>query len=252
MEKFTVIYGIHSVAELIHTSPTRVRTLYYVAKQALSERVTALLANAKQQNISCCELTSKQFIHQFPHLETLNHQGVVAEAKIKLAQSYSVADIVRKSSSPPVFLILDCITDPHNLGACLRSAEAAGVSAVIVPKDKSVKVTDVVRKVACGAAELVPVITVTNLVRTMHELQDLGVWIIGMDAGCDQPLYSQDLTGAIALVLGSEGKGMRQLTRKSCDFVTSIPMIGTLNSLNVSVAAGISLFEVTRQRLQHK
>jgi 23S rRNA (guanosine2251-2'-O)-methyltransferase len=148
----------------------------------------------------------------------------------------------------PLLLILDGVTDPHNLGACLRSADAAGVTAVVFPKDKSADVNDVARKVASGAAETVPWVRVTNLARTMEHLKQAGVWIIGASGEVPETLHDQDLTVSCALVLGSEGSGMRRLTRESCDFMVSLPMAGAVSSLNVSVAAGICLFEAVRQR----
>jgi 23S rRNA (guanosine2251-2'-O)-methyltransferase len=149
---------------------------------------------------------------------------------------------------PPFLLVLDGVTDPHNLGACLRSAEAAGVDAVIVPKDKSALITATVRKVACGAAEVVPFIPVTNLARTLRLLQERRIWVLGAAGEATASLYDTDLRGALALVLGSEGTGLRRLTREHCDSLFAIPMAGEVSSLNVSVSAGICLFEAVRQR----
>ena len=158
-----------------------------------------------------------------------------------------LAAIVEQQAKPFI-LILDGVTDPHNLGAILRSADAAGVHAVVAPKDRSVKLTSVVRKVACGAAESVPFITVTNLARTLRELQDAGVWIVGTAGETETLVYDADLKGPLAIVLGAEGEGLRRLTRETCDSLVKIPMFGTVSSLNVSVAAGICLFEAVRQR----
>ena len=152
---------------------------------------------------------------------------------------------------PPFLLILDSVTDPHNLGACLRSADAAGVQAVIAAKDKSAPLNSTARKVACGAAETVPFITVTNLARTMRELQDRGVWLIGAAGEASSNIYTTDLVGPVAIVMGAEGKGLRRLTREHCDSLVHIPMAGTVSSLNVSVATGICLFEALRQRTKH-
>jgi 23S rRNA (guanosine2251-2'-O)-methyltransferase len=152
----------------------------------------------------------------------------------------------------PLILILDGVTDPHNLGACLRSADAAGVTAVIFPKDKSADVNEVARKVASGAAETVPWVRVTNLARTIELLKQTGVWVIGTDGDAETALYEQDLRGPCALVFGSEGAGMRRLTRDLCDFVVKLPMAGSVSSLNVSVAAGVCLFEAVRQRSANK
>ena len=148
----------------------------------------------------------------------------------------------------PFLLILDGIQDPHNLGACLRTADAAGVHAVITPRDRAVSVTDTVRIVACGAAENVPLVQVTNLARTMKQLQDMQIWLVGTADDTTQMLYEIDLTGPLAIVMGSEGKGLRRLTREGCDFLARIPMAGKVECLNASVAAGVCLFEALRQR----
>ena len=182
------------------------------------------------------------------------HQGVIArlqqgashEAAGQTSESDMMAMVVE--AERPLLLILDGVTDPHNLGACLRSADAAGVTAVVFPKDKSADVNDVARKVASGAAETVPWVRVTNLARTIEHLKQAGVWIIGASGEVPETLHDQDLTVSCALVLGSEGSGMRRLTRESCDFMVSLPMAGAVSSLNVSVAAGICLFEAVRQR----
>ncbi|HLW23616.1 MAG TPA: 23S rRNA (guanosine(2251)-2'-O)-methyltransferase RlmB, partial [Steroidobacteraceae bacterium] len=148
----------------------------------------------------------------------------------------------------PLLLVLDGVTDPHNLGACLRAADAAGAFALVIPKDRAAAVDGVVRKVAAGAAEFLPVVSVTNLARTLSMLKELGVWIVGTDATASQTLYEADLRRSLALVLGAEGSGLRRLTRERCDFLVRIPMAGSVESLNVSVAAGIALFEAQRQR----
>jgi len=148
----------------------------------------------------------------------------------------------------PLLLILDGVTDPHNLGACLRSADAAGVHAVVVPKDRSARMNETVRKVACGGAESVPLVAVTNLARFIRELQREEVWVTGTSAEADDIIYDRDLTGPLALVLGAEGSGMRRLTEETCDFLVRLPMAGSVESLNVSVTTGVCLFEVVRQR----
>jgi 23S rRNA (guanosine2251-2'-O)-methyltransferase len=158
-------------------------------------------------------------------------------------------DALLDKTDSPFLLILDGVTDPHNLGACLRNADAAGVHGVIVPKDNSVGLTPTVSKVACGAAETVPLFQVTNLARTMKRLQERGVWIAGTAGEADSTLFQADLKGALAIAMGAEGKGLRRLSRESCDTLISIPMAGSVSSLNVSVATGICLFEAVRQRL---
>lgn len=178
------------------------------------------------------------------------HQGVVGyyNAPAPLPES-ALAGLVEKAARDALLLVLDGVTDPHNFGACLRSAEAAGVTAVIVPKDRAVGVTPTVRRASAGAADRVPIVAVTNLARALKGLKDAGVWLVGL-AGKEAPqsVYAVDLNGPIAVVLGSEGEGMRRLTAESCDFIAHIPMRGDIESLNVSVAAGIALFETLRQR----
>ena len=197
---------------------------------------------------------------QFVHRKVLDdksdgeqHQGVIA--RVTPGKTYTENDIedifsqAEKNDQSPFFLLLDGVTDPHNLGACLRNADAAGVQAIIVPKDKAARITATVRKVAVGAAETVPLVQVTNLARTMKQLQQMGVWIIGTAGETDTCLYDVKLAGPMALVMGAEGKGMRRLTREHCDQLVKLPMAGDVSSLNVSVATGICLFEIVRQRL---
>jgi 23S rRNA (guanosine2251-2'-O)-methyltransferase len=176
------------------------------------------------------------------------HQGIMA--RVKPARQYSEKDLdeIIAREATPFFLVLDGVTDPHNLGACLRSADAAGVHGVIVPKDKSAKLNGTARKVACGAAETVPLIKVTNLARTLRDIKEAGVWVVGTAGETDTHVFDANLTGPMAIVMGAEGDGMRRLTREHCDVLVKIPMVGTVSSLNVSVATGICLFEVLRQR----
>lgn len=157
-------------------------------------------------------------------------------------------DRIEQQGRELLLLVLDGVTDPHNLGACMRSAEAAGVDAVVAPRDRSVGITPVVRKVACGAAEVVPFVLVTNLARTLKQLADSGVWVVGAAGEADDLLYGADLKGALALVMGAEGDGMRRLSKEHCTQLIKIPMAGTVTSLNVSVATGVTLFEAVRQR----
>ncbi len=178
------------------------------------------------------------------------HQGVVAA--VAESREWTEDDLLAQlsnSDKPPFLLVLDGVTDPHNLGACMRTADAVGVQAVIVPKDKSASLTPVARKVACGAAETVPFVRVTNLARFLRELKDLGVWLIGTAGEADAGLFQADFKGPVALVMGAEGKGMRRLTREHCDQLINIPMQGHVDSLNVSVATGVCLYEALRQRL---
>ncbi|HHX83550.1 MAG TPA: 23S rRNA (guanosine(2251)-2'-O)-methyltransferase RlmB, partial [Pseudomonadaceae bacterium] len=209
-------------------------------------RMEALLGRAGRLNVGHRTVERSEL----DELTTGNHQGIVALCRpLKLEKSEGfLKNLLAGLDHPPLLLVLDGVTDPHNLGACLRSAEAAGVDAVIVPKDKSALMTPVARKVACGAAEIVPFIVVTNLARTLKALQQAGVWVLGAAGEAQQSLYGSDLKGPLALVMGSEGSGMRRLTREHCDLLFSIPMAGEVSSLNVSVSAGVCLFEAVRQR----
>lgn len=170
------------------------------------------------------------------------------DVNISFYSEFDFAELLEEKPNP-LILILDCVQDPHNLGACLRSADAAGVDLVVVPKDKSAPITDTVVRVACGGAENVPIARVTNLARAMEKLQELGVWIVGTSDRAKKSIYEIDLKGPSAIVMGAEGEGMRRLTSEKCDFLTYIPMSGTVPCLNVSVATGVCLFEAVRQRL---
>lgn len=198
----------------------------------------------------------KQVAVEFCHPKTLKarfpdatHQGVVAYAPaLPALEQQDIPHLLEKLSAPAHILILDGVTDPHNLGACLRSADAAGVDFVIVPKDKSASINATVAKVACGALESVPLVRVSNLARAIDSLKMQGVWCYGAAGEATKSLYQFELTGAVALIMGAEGDGLRRLTRDLCDDLFSLPMHGALSSLNVSVATGISLYEVVRQR----
>ena len=177
------------------------------------------------------------------------HQGVAARLHpLQTQDEPYLKSLLKRLEEQPFLLILDEVQDPHNLGACLRSAEGAGVQAVIIPKDRSASLTPIVRKVASGAAEMVPLIQVTNLARTMKWLKQQGIWLIGAAGEAENSLYATDLRGPIAVVMGGEGKGMRRLTREACDLLVKLPMAGTVESLNVSVATGVTLYEAVRQR----
>lgn len=210
------------------------------------KRVGAIRELAQKQGVAIEELSKQEMDQRFDG----NHQGVaaLASADSRLRSEKDLQSILAALDHEPLLLVLDGVTDPHNLGACLRTADAAGVDAVIVPKDKSAPLNATVRKVASGAAETVNFITVTNLARCLKSLQQRGIWVVGTADESEKSIYEQDLTGAIALVMGSEGSGLRRLTRDSCDFLVSIPMAGELSSLNVSVAAGVCLYEARRQK----
>ena len=242
-------YGYHAVESLIRREPRRVAALHVQADRQ-DKRMQALCELSRNQGVSVLSCSKSEL----DAMVIGRHQGVVAvldPAVVAEAESMmSEADLTEHLSQVtlPLILILDGVTDPHNLGACLRSADAAGANAVVFPKDKSADVNDVARKVASGAAETVPWVRVTNLARTIESLKQAGVWVIGTDGNAERTLYEQDLSGPCALVLGSEGAGMRRLTRDLCDFVVKLPMAGSVSSLNVSVAAGVCLFEAVRQR----
>ena len=243
------VFGYHAVESLIRREPGRIAELH-VQTGRRDKRMQGLLTLARNQGVSISEAEKLDLDGRVSG----RHQGVVAVlhagATVDAIGMMAEGELIDRvtQSAEALLLILDGVTDPHNLGACLRSADAAGVTAVIFPKDKSADVNDVARKVASGAAEAVPWVRVTNLARTIESLQQVGVWVIGTDGDAETTLYDQDLTGPCALVLGSEGSGMRRLTRERCDFVVRLPMSGSVSSLNVSVAAGVSLFEAVRQR----
>lgn len=242
--KQELVYGLHAVQALLKSTPQRAQELL-VLRGREDQRVQKILQQARTLDIPVRLQTRAE-------LDALcdgNHQGVALMARPgKLHDESHLWELLQDLSSPPFLLILDGVTDPHNLGACLRSADAAGVQAVIVPKDNSAGMNDTVRKVACGAAETVPLIPVTNLARAMKQLQELGIWIVGAAGEASMSVFDAPLTGPLALVMGAEGSGMRRLTREHCDHLAFIPMTGSVSSLNVSVATGICLFEAVRQR----
>lgn len=242
----TRIFGLHAVSSLLKRNPARVRRVL-IQQGSRNARVQALLERAAAVGIEVSD-AERQTLDRL--CDGGRHQGVVAECEPLKALSEKGLDSLLESSDEksPLLLILDGVTDPHNLGACLRTADAAGVLAVIAPRDKSAPLNATVAKVACGAAEVVPYVQVTNLARTLKLLQLRGIWITGTAGEAEQSLYQVDLTGPRALVMGAEGKGMRRLTREHCDQLVNIPMAGEVSSLNVSVATGVCLFEIVRQR----
>jgi 23S rRNA (guanosine2251-2'-O)-methyltransferase len=239
------VFGLHSVEALLSSQPERVVRLC-VLKDRQDQRLEAIVDLAEKANITI-EYVPRKALDRMAH--EANHQGVMAFCQS--IESYSEDDLqalLEELNEPPFLLILDGVQDPHNLGACFRSADAAGIHAIIAPKDKSVGLTPVVSKVASGAAETVPFVQVTNLARTLEMLKEMGVWVYGAAGEAEQTLYQADLRGPVAIVLGSEGEGLRRLTRERCDVLLKIPMHGSVSSLNVSVATGIFLFEALRQR----
>ena len=240
-----MIYGIHAVQALLERDPQRFLEVF-VMKGREDRRLMPLIAELEQMGI-VIQVANRQWLDE--KVEGEVHQGIIA--RVREGRQYQENDLpalLENLEQPPFLLILDGVTDPHNLGACLRSADAAGVHAVIVPRDRSAQLNATAKKVACGAAETVPLIRVTNLARTMRFLQEQNVWIVGTAGEADHNLYQSKMTGPMALVMGAEGDGMRRLTREHCDELISIPMAGSVSSLNVSVATGICLFEAVRQR----
>lgn len=244
-----LVFGIHAVKALIDSAPERFIELWLL-KGREDDRFMPIINLARKYGISA-QMANRKVLDDKSDGE--QHQGVVA--RVKPGKIFTEADLddilsaAERKQQAPFLLILDGVTDPHNLGACLRNADAAGVQAIIVPKDNAARITATVRKVAVGAAESVPLVQVTNLARTMKTLQQMGVWIIGTAGETDHCLYDEKLSGPMALVMGAEGKGMRRLTRENCDQLVKLPMAGNVSSLNVSVATGICLFEIVRQRL---
>ena len=245
MSKSELIYGIHAVEATLENNPERIIAVYAL-KGRQDDRMLPIIQGLQRLGVSVQFMQRKALDDKS---DGGQHQGIIARVKSAPVLNEGDLDDILKANQGNVFLlILDGVTDPHNLGACLRSADAAGVHAVVVPKDKSASLTPTVRKVACGAAESIPLIQVTNLARTLRELQEAGVWLYGAAGEAEQSVYETKLTGPVALIMGAEGAGLRRLTREHCDGLINLPMAGTVSSLNVSVATGICLFEVVRQR----
>lgn len=240
------IHGFHAVLARLRQRPDSVREIYLVRSDRRAEQ---LRQAALDKSVRVMDVDAQRLDGIAGHTK---HQGVAARVdETTLARSIDeVLDELEDAKEPALLLLLDGVQDPHNLGACLRVADAAGVHAVIAPKDRAVGITATVAKVASGAAESIPYLMVTNLARTMREVQQRGVWLLGADEAGEASLYSAKLSGALGWVLGAEGAGLRRLTRETCDALVRIPMFGSVESLNVSVASGICLFETRRQREQ--
>ncbi|HEC20597.1 MAG TPA: 23S rRNA (guanosine(2251)-2'-O)-methyltransferase RlmB [Gammaproteobacteria bacterium] len=238
------LYGLHAVQAALERAPHSVIELWVDAKRH-DRRMEAILHLAEAAGIPVHTADKPKLDNLAPQGR---HQGVVASAAPP--RTYSEAELealLERLDGPPFLLILDGVTDPHNLGACLRSADAAGVQAVIVPKDRAATLTPTAIKVASGAAQTVPFVQVTNLARTLRSLKERGIWLVGLDGHAEQTLYDTDLKGPLALVMGAEGQGLRRLSKEHCDYLVKIPMAGTVESLNVSVATGVCLYEALRQ-----
>lgn len=237
------LFGFHAVTARLRARPDSVQTLY-VAAGRHDRRARELAERAEAAGIAVHAVDEARLDALAGHGR---HQGVVALVSAEIS-ARTLDEVLEGMSEPALLLVLDGVTDPHNLGACLRSADAFGAQAVIVPKDRAAGVNATVAKVASGAADTVPVISVTNLARTLRELKERGVWIIGADADGEESMFDADLAGPLAWVLGAEGAGLRRLTRELCDRLVRIPLQGSVASLNVSVAAGVCLFATRQQR----
>ena len=249
-----VLFGFHALGVRLKTAPASILEIHFEADRR-DARMRQFLQRAKEGGVRLIESDSERLAKL---CGSHGHQGVAARVQA-LAQQHSLDELLEEleaanaalppeQRTPPLILVLDGVTDPHNLGACLRVADGAGAHAVIAPKDHAAGINATVAKVASGAAETVPYFMVTNLARTLNELKERGIWVIGTSDTAPATLYQTDLKGPVALVLGAEGDGMRQLTAKTCDALVSIPMKGAVESLNVSVASGICLYEALRQR----
>jgi 23S rRNA (guanosine2251-2'-O)-methyltransferase len=243
--KYEQVFGFHAVRQIFANDISRVVEVWAQARRH-DAKLEALLKAAQEQGL-VVQRVPKMTLDKFT--DGGHHQGILIRCQARPpATQTSLEDCLISLTEPPFLLVLDEVQDPHNLGACLRTAEAAGIQAVIVPKHRACTLTPTVRKIASGAAETVPFIQVTNLATTLRWLQDQGIWLVGADQTGHSSLFETNLTGSLALVLGAEGSGLRRLTRELCDVLVSIPMLGQIESLNVSVAAGICLYEAVRQR----
>lgn len=244
--KHSKIFGIHAVQAAIEYAPDKIQQIW-VDTQRQDQRIKPLLADLEQRGIAI-ELCERKKLDRFA--DGKNHQGIMASVLMPAELTEAdLKDALMLIETTPLFLVLDHVQDPHNLGACLRTADATGVNGIIITKDNAVGITPTVCKVASGAAETIPVYVVTNLVRTLKWLKEQGIWIVGAAGGAAQTFYHVDFTLPLAVVVGAEEKGLRRLTQEQCDFVVKLPMLGQVESLNLSVATGVLLYEVVRQRL---
>lgn len=242
MAKQETIFGLHAVEKFVKQSPQSVYTISFVSGK-LNKRQQSLFDQAKSLGLNIQQVNKSAF-----NRVDGNHQGVMAD--VAKQADLTEADLKKliEETSNPLFIFLDEVQDPHNLGAVLRTADAVGVHAVVIPKHNSVGMNATVRKVASGAADNVKLIVVSNLVRTLKEMQQEGMWMIGLAGETDQTIYDHDLKGSIGIVMGAEGSGLRRLTKEACDHLAAIPMVGVVESLNVSVATGVTVYEAYRQR----
>ncbi len=239
----STVYGLHAVKKKLQQSIDDCIEL--LCLQNKNRRLLEIINLGKQKNLKVVYLDRDRLNAE---AGTHKHQGCVLRIKAGLQNAVSLAEVLQNKKNESLYLVLDGVQDPHNLGACLRTADAAGVSAVIIPKDRAASLTPVVKKVAAGAAETVPLISVTNLSRSLKEMKAAGIWLVGTSGEALQSIYEEKLAGPIALVMGAEGEGIRRLTAEHCDYLLKLPMHGQVESLNVSVATGICLYEINRQR----
>ena len=244
MAETRIIHGFHAVIARIRQNADSVFEIY-VDSQRKDPRARDLLKLAESHDVRVVPVDSKRLDGMAGG--SARHQGVAARVSTDQRVQH-LDDVLDTLTEPALLLVLDGVQDPHNLGACLRSADAFGVHAVIAPKDRAVGITSTVEKVACGAAETVPYITVTNISRTLRELKERDIWVVGADGEAESDLHGFKHTGALAIVLGAEGEGLRRLTKETCDQLVRIPMLGSVESLNVSVSTGVFLYEARRQR----
>jgi 23S rRNA (guanosine2251-2'-O)-methyltransferase len=242
------IYGLHAVRVMLERHPERVNAIL-LAERRDDPRVRQIDALARLHNRPIQRVDAHALKQQ---LGDVAHQGVAADITPLPPWTEDELFLALQTATHPLILALDGVQDPHNLGACLRTADACGALAVVIPRDRAAQVTPAVRKVAVGAAETTPVVAVTNLVRTLKLLQEAGLWVVGADANGARLAHEVDLTGGIVLALGAEGTGLRHLTRQTCDWIVRLPQLGAVESLNVSVAAGMLLYEAVRQRTPAK
>jgi len=237
------VFGVHAVSATLQKNAASVQEIWLAG--STNKRLAALRHQAIAGHVSIIN-TTHVALDEFSG--GIRHQGVMAVLQARRQwQEADLEELLAQNREPPLLLVLDGVQDPHNLGACLRTADAAGVRAVIAPRDRAVGLTPVVRKVASGAVEHVPFIQVTNLARCLRKLKGLGLWVTGTDSNAGTSIFSSQMDGGQVLVMGAEGQGLRRLTRECCDRLVSIPMAGDMASLNVSVATGICLFEIRRQ-----
>ncbi|ANN77329.1 23S rRNA (guanosine(2251)-2'-O)-methyltransferase RlmB [Bordetella flabilis] len=243
MASTQVLAGFHAVVARLRHAPSSIKEIYVEASRR-DKRMVALIEQAGHAGCKVHPVSSERLDGM---ARGTRHQGVIALAE-PAQLAVDVDDVLDAIEGPAFLLVLDGVTDPHNLGACLRTADAAGVHAVIAPRDRAVGLNATVQRVACGAADTVPYVMVTNLARTMRELKERDVWLVGTDDKATTSLHGIDARRPMAWVMGAEGEGMRRLTRETCDELVNIPMLGSVESLNVSVASAICLYETVRQR----